>query len=335
MNIIAKLKAWLRLFRAHTLVLEAPMAVLGAAIGLGTLFDWRVCLWLIFGGAYHYIGYGMNSYVDWKKGFDKDDERKQHHPLNTGEIEPYHAKYAIYGLLVGLLLFLFIMTFQQPKALILSGVMVASGILYNYFGKYTSLKAIPISIAHTLVFFIPYYLYTEQVEQYVILITAAYFIHHFYQISISGDIKDIDQDEASLIQTLGATVYKNKYEGVDYLATSNKVLIMAYGLTIAQMFLAYMSMYITNSMGVTVLVGAIFGALTVYESDKMLQPGKFKRSTRLEHISRREFFGYSTVHSASIIVIGLQNFVVLLVCMLVYLGLVSKFIWGNWLVPEV
>lgn len=335
MSFVSQTKAWLRLFRAHTLVLEAPIAVLGAAIGLGTFFDWRVGMWLLFGGAYHYIGYGMNSYVDWKKGFDKDDERKQHHPLNTGEIDPHEAKLAIYILLLGLIIFLAIITFSKPAAFGLSALMIVSGIAYNYFGKYTSLKAIPISIAHTLVFFIPYYLYTDSLDMYVLLMTAAYFVHHFYQIAISGDIKDIDQDEASLIQKLGAELDQGELANVDFFMGNSKVLILGYGLALIQMFLTFGAIFTSEPILVTIVIAVAFAAMTLYETDNMLQSGKFERSSRLEYISRREFFGYSMVHSVSIYVISPEAFIGLLICMFVYLGLVSKFIWGNWLVPEV
>jgi|APHM01.1.fsa_nt_gi UbiA prenyltransferase family. len=154
MNVVESTRSWLQLFRAHTVILEAPMALIGAAIGVGTFVDPRVGAWLLFGALYHIVGYGMNSYVDWKKGFDKDDPMKQHHPLNTGDIDPETAKKVIYGLTGALVVYLFALTYSSPPAVGLSVLMIVSGLIYNYFGKYTILKFVPISIAHTLVFFI-------------------------------------------------------------------------------------------------------------------------------------------------------------------------------------
>lgn len=335
MNITRQTKAWLRFFRAHTVVLEAPMALLGAAIGIGSVLDPRVGLWLLFGVAYHNIGYGMNSYVDWKKGFDKDDERKQHHPLNTDEIKPNTAKKVTFILMALLVTFLAVMTISDIVALGLSVLMVVSGVAYNYFGKYTSLKAVPISIAHTLVFFIPYYLYTDSITVFGILITSAYFVHHFYQIAVSGDIKDIDQDEASLIQKLGAKLVDGEIMGVNYFITTNKILIFGYGTAVVEMFLAHGAVFYMNPSPYVIGITAIMGTLTIYDTDNMLQSGAFEREKRLEYISRREFFGYTMIHSASILVIGWEAFAVLIISMLVYLATVSKFIWGNWLVPDV
>lgn len=335
MNVSYRLKVWLRFFRAHTVILEAPMAVIGAALAIGTIYDYRVGLWLIFGVLYHLVGYGMNSYVDWKDGFDKDDPKKQHHPLNTGDISHNTAKNVIYAMTFLLLFYILLLTLGDPIAIGLAILMVASGISYNYFGKYTSLKAIPISISHTMVFFIPYYLYSDQIDVFAVLITGAYFIHHIYQISISGDIKDIDQDEASLIQKLGAELYEKEYPDIDYFSATESVIILSYTLTVAQIAIVSGAVYYIGASSAALVFISVTAGLLIYETDSMLTSGSFDRTQRLKHISRREFFGYSMIHAVSIIVISWSSFIIIITSMIVYLGLVSKFIWGNWLVPEV
>jgi len=336
MDVVKQSKAWLRLFRAHTVILEAPMAFLGAVVGIGAVADPRVGLWLLFGIGYHLVGYGMNSYVDWKKGFDKDDDQKQHHPLNTGDIQPSQAKKVIYGSTAALFAYLFALTYTNLTAVGLSGLMVGSGLAYNYLGKYTELKAIPISIAHTLVFFIPYYLYASELSTWVLAMTAAYFIHHIYQIAISGDIKDIQQDEASLLKSLGVHVKPHKHmPDVGVFITSSKALILAYFLAILQLTLAIGGIVLNGFTVLDLTISIVFASAMIYYTDKMLQQGAFIRSKRVKYISSKELFGYTLIHSASTAVIGTVGFTLMLVSMLVYLGIVSKFIWGNWLVPEV
>lgn len=340
MNLVHKSKSWLRLLRAHTVILEAPMAFLGAAIGLGTVYDPRVGLWLLFGVLYHLVGYGMNSYVDWDKGFDKEDQRKQHHPLNTGDIHPDTAKKVIYAMTVALVIYMLVLVDLHPPSVGLSVLMIASGLAYNYLGKYITLKAVPISIAHTLVFFIPYYTYARTVTPFIAVVTAAYFVHHIYQIAISGDIKDIDQDEASLLKSMGATVkrydcIRSDSDEVNIFKASNLAMAFAYLLTITQFVLSAIPISETSTGLISVIIVAVFGGLTLINTDLMIRPGPFLRQKRLRYISQREFTGYSMVHSISIVVIGLEVFAAMMVCMVVYLGLVSKFIWGNWLVPEV
>jgi len=335
MSYTKQVKAWLQLTRAHTVVLEGPIAVLGAALSLGTLFDYRVGLWIVFGVMYHLIGYGMNSYVDWDKGFDKEDERKQHHPLNTGSIEPDKAKKVIGVSFVLLFVYLFALTYHDLIALGMSVLMVISGVAYNYFGKYTIMKSIPISIAHTLVFFIPYTLYSDSVGMFGLYVTLAYFVHHFYQIAISGDIKDLDQDEASLIQYLGAKVEDGPVSSVKRFSTSPTILIFAYGTSVVEIGLTFVGEYSITPDTASIFVTLVFAGLTFYDTDNMLQSGAFLRESRLKYISRREFFGYTMIHSLSIQILGIKQFGLIVLCMLIYLGLVSKFIWGNWLVPDV
>lgn len=335
MSLSTKVKAWLRLFRAHTAVLEAPMAFLGAALGLGTVFHPLVFAWLLFGVMYHFAGYGMNSYVDWKKGFDKEDQRKQHHPLNTGDINPDTARNVVFGITGLLFVYGLVLVSVRIESLLLVLLMVVSGLAYNYIGKFTQLKSIPISIAHTLVFFIPYYIYAGEVETYVALMTAAYFVHHIYQIAISGDIKDIDQDEASLLKSLGANVVESTRYSTNKFVTSEKSLVFSYVLTVLEMSLAIGSVFYGEGDIHVITLGVILAAVMLYETDEMLQSGAFLRSKRLEHISRREMFGFIMIHSAAIPVIGWYVFGLMVLSMIIYLGVVSKFIWGNWLVPEV
>jgi len=335
MKIISQTKSWLQLFRAHTVVLEAPMAILGAAIGLGTFFDPRVGVWAIFGAFYHLVGYGMNSYVDWAKGYDKNDERKQHHPLNRRDISPDTAKKVIYASTFGLALFALAIGGFSEIAFIFTTIMFASGLIYNFLGKKLTLKPIPISIAHTTVFLYPYYLYSGEITIYAGAITIAYFIHHIYQIAVSGDIKDLDQDEASLIKSMGADVIEEPSRGVKIFLHSTTMLFFAYILTSIELLFGIGSIIAKSGFGNVIIPGAIFGAVMLYETDKMLTPGKFLRSKRLQHISRREFAGYSMIHVASIPIIGWKNFGLLIACMVLYLITVSKFIWGTWITPDV
>jgi 4-hydroxybenzoate polyprenyltransferase len=311
------------------------MAILGAALGLGTIYDPRIGLWLLFGALYHFVGYGMNSYVDWKKGFDKDDPRKQHHPLNSGSLEPNKARNVIFSLSAALVLFSVAIGGFTIQAVVITSLMMLLGLSYNYLGKFTRLKAVPISGVHTLVFIFPYLTYAPEIELYVVLISIAYFIHHFYQIAISGDIKDIDQDESSLIKSMGATIDRIGNGKADNFHSSDKVLIFAYTLTMLQLFFALINITTHDKYLSVLCLGAVLGGITIWDTDKMLSSGAFKRDKRLKHISRRELAGYTMIHVGSVPALGFQAFGVLVFSMLLYLGIVSKFIWGNWLIPKV
>lgn len=327
-------RKWLILFRAHTAILEAPLAVLGAWLALGSANEPILLGWLGFGMLYHYVGYGMNSYADWKKGFDKEDPQKQHHPLNKGTIEPDLAKKVIFGLLGALILSgialggLNIITLGSLLA------MVFFGVLYNYFGKFMTLKFIPISIVHTMVFVFPYLVYSEQISEGFILITLAYFTHHAFQIIISGDVKDICQDEASLIKELGTTVgYGVVYE--DEFDAGMRVMLLTFSLCIAQVILATSAAFFFGGGIVTYVLIVILGIWMFYEADKIITNGPVDREGRLEHISKKEIAGYLMVHSSLTPIIGIEGYAIVVIFMLGYLLPISKYMWGNWVKPEV
>lgn len=334
MSITDSVRQWLILFRAHTAILEAPLAVLGAALALEGFDNLVLVGWLAFGILYHYVGYGMNSYVDWKKGFDKDDPRKQHHPLNKGTIEPDNAKKAIFGSLALLIIVGIALGGINLTTLASLTVMVGCGLLYNYFGKVTIFKSVPISIVHTMVFVFPYVTYTNEISPAFLLITGAYFIHHIFQIAISGDVKDIDQDEASLIQRLGANVgygivYDNKFE------PGSTVLFLSYFLCVAEIGLATAGSFFIGGFGVSEPIIILLGIWTLYETDKVVQNGSLAREERVEHMSRRELAGYLLIHSTMIPVVGLAEYGVITALMFTYLLSTSKFMWGNWIKPDV
>jgi 1,4-dihydroxy-2-naphthoate octaprenyltransferase len=330
-----KVRDWLQFGRMHTVILEAPMAVLGAVIGIGSLWDYRVLLWLIFGILYHWCGYSMNSYVDYKKGFDKDDPRKSHHPLPDVRININKAKKVAMFSTVILLVYGLVLVGFSTHGIALIGLMFVSGVSYNYLGKYTRLKFIPISIAHTLVFFIPYYLYTDNIELWVILMTTAYFIHHIYQIAISGDLKDIDQDEASLIQDLGVKLKYYRSEDTSYFIAPGKSLALFYTVAIAQLIVTVAALAIPNPPLPELIITAILLALMLMTVDEMLKQGVYIREERLKWISLKEFLGYLGIHSVAMHVISIEVFVIMGIIMLLYLSSVSKFIWGTYLVPKV
>lgn len=331
---LGQVRAWLRLFRAHTVILEAPLAVLGAGLALGSIYEPVILLWAVFGITYHLVGYGMNSYVDWEKGFDKDDPEKQHHPLNTGEIRPERAKQAIFGMFGGLILLGLYLGNFSVLAFASMIVMVVSGMAYNYLGKYTVLKFIPISVVHTMVFVYPFLVYAKSVTNAFLLIACAYFVHHVFQIAISGDVKDIAQDEASLIKSLGSRVTRGLAHEMMFYPTL-KVLYLAYLLTIVQVALVLAATILLGNTLLYVSPLVIASLWMLYEVDRVISAGPYHRESRVSHMSRKELAGYATIHSSMIPVIGLDGIFVIFVLMLSYLVTSSKFMWGNWIKPDV
>jgi 4-hydroxybenzoate polyprenyltransferase len=326
--------AWLRLFRAHTAILEVPLAVTGAVLGLGTFWHIDVVAWALFGVIYHFAGYGMNSYVDWKKGFDKDDPYKQHHPLNTRTLSPSEAKKGVYAVLCVLIITALVLTGPTLQSVGLILLMLVSGVAYNYFGKLTSLKFIPIAIVHTMVFILPYQTYSSGFSILSLLVAGAIFTHQVFQIMISGDIKDITQDEASLLQDMGAQVMEIS-NGEKILTTGDGVQVAGYFLVILEISLIVSVLTLGSTTLTHIVITSAFSAAMLYYSDKVIQDGVYVRTRRIRSMSLKELSGVAMILTSITAVVGATPVFVVLGANLAYFLPVSKLLWGNWVRPEV
>lgn len=338
MGVVKKARAWLILFRAHTAILEVPLAVLGAGLALGTVFHYDMVYWIVFGVAYHFIGYGMNSYVDWVKGYDQNDEYKQHHPLNTGDIRPDTARKVIMGLLAVFTVYALWLGNFSIVAVVGVAVMLVAGVSYNYFGKVTEHKYIPIAVVHTMVFVYPYITYTTQVIPSIVLGAVAFFVHNVYQIALSGDIKDMEQDESSLIRSWGARVYE-EVNGAKVIDLGQKARSVGLMLVLIEAILA-LSIYVVevetdvfNNIFILPLV--LMTIWTLREHFTLTENQPFNRDKLVSTMSRKELSGIWMIVAAFSPHIGATGFAAVVVCSIAYLVPMSRFMWGTWIRPDV
>lgn len=344
-----KIRHWLVFFRAHTGSLEAPIAGLGAAAALGSVFEPEVVLWALVGLLYHYAGYGQNSYYDWKNGFDKDDPHKQHHPLNTGAISPRIADLAANGAVVSYLAVTLWLVRSSLLAISIALGAFVCGIVYNLLGKKFTHKYIFISISHSSLFIIPYALYSA-IDLFAVLILTALILQHIFQIAISGDIKDIGQDESSLLDSIGIECYKigvfskdsQEYKSKGFnIRCSMKAVVIVILLTLLQ---GSLSLYAVKKAALVVTIQEQLAALILIFigifsllmlSGHIVKTGEYNREKRLRYISLREVVGFWTIYAALIPTIGLIGYVIALILSVCYVIIHSKFMWGTLIRPQV
>lgn len=337
---IEQLRQWLIFFRSHTGMLEMPIAAFGAAAALGTIWEVEVGLWAIAGLMYHYAGYGQNSFYDWNNGYDKDDPHKQHHPLNTGDIKPRHANIAANGAVILTIVYMVFIARQSLTAILLIGVAVVCGLLYNIVGKVFTHKYIFISIAHSLLFLIPYTVYANDIELFAILIFLALVVHHVFQIAISGDIKDIEQEESSVLNIIGISLnstvdeFGNSIKVLDKTTTANIFII---SISVLQIFLTVESAIVMGYLP-DIYFGSIvgiLGGLLISLSMFIVSSKEFIRSKRMKYISVRELVGFWMIYAALIPVIGINQYIVGFILCILYLIIHSRFMWGTIIRPKV
>jgi len=332
MAVKRRVRSWLVFSRSHTAILEAPIAALGAALALSSFWNIEVLKWTVFGFLYHVVGYSMNSYADWKNGFDKDDPNKKHHPLNTGDISPKAAEYFVKGSTVLLLVYALILTNFKTEALVILCIMVLSGVSYNYFGKITQHKYIMLSVAHTSVFLLAYMSYDGSYSNIIWIGALAYFIHHVFQILISGDVKDVEMDESSLVQDLGMEIdYLN---GRKLLDVDPSVIVISYIIAILEGVIVIGILLFFDPANYIIALTIILFAWMVMEVDDVVSEGIYNRSSRVAAMSRKELAGLWMIFASFTSAIGIKAFIGMVVLSLAYFIPISYLMWGG-LKPDV
>jgi len=328
MNTKKTIKSWLIFFRAHTAILEAPMAALGAALAIGHFWNLEVLMWAIFGVLYHFVGYGMNSYADWKNGYDVDDPNKNHHPLNTGDISGNTAKLVVQISTVFLIVYGIVASGLNVEPLVVLTAMVVIGVTYNYAGKLTQHKYMLVALVHSLVFLLPYVVYQPDVSNIIWVAVLAYFVHHVFQILISGDVKDIEMDESSLVQSLGMSIEHTK-SGEKLLDVDPSVVAISYIVGILEGVIVIAILLFFDPPTYTIVLTLSMMAWMIIEIDDIIGEGYYKRDKRVAAMSRKELAGLWMIFAAFTGQIGLEAWIGMVALSLAYFIPVSKIMWGG------
>lgn len=327
-------KPYLQLTRAHTAPLEAIPALLGAFLATQGELTLSVILWLISGLLYHLAGYSMNSLVDWQKGYDKDDPGKQHHPLNSGELTEYQAKIFTYGLFAFGIIYTAVLAYPSIKALVIMAIGIIFGVLYNIKGKETQYKFVYISIAHSTVFAIPYAALGGNLSSPTFLLGIAFvFVWVVFQISVSGEIKDIVQDdEENFLRHLGTEVEDyGMYNQVTY---SQGAQSYAHGVKALNIAIALGIIGFNIDI---IALGGVFAsaAICLFITVIMISSGIYDRQDNIQQMSLIEMFTafmfvfavtgiIDTTYTAGIIIISV-----------LWVVTMNKYMWDSFIGPKV
>lgn len=337
------MRRWLQLTRAHTAPLETVPAVVGALLATNGEITQGVLLWGVAGLMYHLSGYGMNSYEDWNGGFDKEDPFKQHHPLNSGEIDPDEAKSFVYVFLVATVVYTYWLAlfYGHYTASIVITIGLVGGVAYNYIGKYTEHKYIFISIAHTSMFIAPYVSLGGDNPIVIILGGALVFNWVVYQIAVSGEIKDIVTDEANFLKDrFGVKVDVEKSYNLDVVSEESYVYdthdAQVYGgsLRLAIGVFGVLLALHFGSVSAAALV-ALISAVSIYISSEMLQSGEYRRGMRIQDMSMIEICSMGVLLASTLPVIGLDIALTLFIGSGLWVVSMNLYMWGTVIAPEV
>ena len=319
------------------------ITITGSALAVGTIWDVKVLLFLIFGWLYHNAGYGHNSAEDFIQGYDKDDPHKSHHPLQRGALDPQTARYACIILVVLSFLFgIFISDFNLT-AMVLLGIITFMGALYNVAGKRMKGKIIPIAIAHSLLFPFAYFgsggslttiseypFFREAFVLAAILGTVYLVIQIIYQIMIEGDLKDIDMDEASFLKTMGAGVEGDRFipssftRVFSFIIKSSSIGVLFWILFLGKGTILLYILLFALAFLMLILDESLMGDRTWDHSDTV------RSMAIMEVVST-----FALILALAPMIGGIVSALIVMVLNFVYFVLMNRYLWGTFLKPRV
>lgn len=310
---------------------------MGAALAGGTVWSVNVLLWGMVGVLYHLAGYGHNSITDWVNGFDKDDPHKQHHPLNTGTITEGKAKLFIRILLVLTAVLTIGLAYPDPAAMGAVGVAMICGFAYNYIGKLTELKFVFISIAHSMLFVIPFFALGGEGGSKALELGLIYmFLWIVFQISVSGEIKDIKQDESNFLRNLGVN-FKEMPHIADktWMEFSGYAKKYAYSLKTLTIITSILIAVSLNSDAYIYMMITILSVVMISGTVNLMSNGKWDRNSKVSQMSLIEMYTTYMFIVSFIGIIGViaAGFIIGLSTLWVIGG--NRLLWGTFVAPDV
>lgn len=317
----------------QTVPLEGISAVLGASLAVRGLFNIEVLLFGVYALLYHSAGYSMNSVEDWKRGHDKEDEAKSHHPLNAGTIDVTTAD-RFYKLLFAITaIYAISLSFISPNtigslAVIIIGV--SFGVIYNLYGKLTVLKAVPISIAHSSVFVFPYVALGGDITSIVFLLSLSFvLIWYLFEISVSGEIKDIKQDEENFLLYLGANT------GLAGVSFSSLVRQYAHGLNLLKISIVVFIISLAGTNKFLIAVIFLLSILLLLYTSRMLDDGAMNREQRIRQMSSIEMITAFLLTLSLSYIIGFTGTVLIIVGSTIWIVSFNLYLWNTIVGPKV
>lgn len=325
---------WLQLFRAQTapatifLVLTTWMAAGGELFSLEGLV---LGLWALL---MHWLSFGHNSlqdsitvpYIGAMKTWDQMDPAKRHHPLIRGAISVQAAQKVVNtGLLVlGVIAIAIILAFAKNPVLALVGVFLfwIFGTVYNQqlSCKTTVLGFIPITACFTSLSVMVWFIGAASMTALAALIFAYWMLRIWFQIDISGNIKEIRTIEKSIIKRLGAGVR-------DGVFVPGRMPFYAWALTAAEIAVGlWIYLKYAFTLWTLPLILLLMG-VGVYFGRELVKEREWRREKSLLHMSIVEIAFIYALPTALMPIIGYVEVLTLMVLGVIYFFGINKLLW--------
>jgi 4-hydroxybenzoate polyprenyltransferase len=243
------------------------------------------------------------------------------------------AKVITYGLIGITALYATALAYPSTIAIGIGVFMAVSGLAYNFYGKRTSLKFLYIATAHSLVFVIPYVSGGGGINPVAILSWAFIYIWVMYQISISGELKDMETEEENFIKSMGGSIKRN------VVVIPFKIKAFAFSMSLFLFIVSVIVVGMTEGellVQLATLLALVFLlSLRMKNENEVLKSTNFMRSKRLLGISIIEMTSLFMFIVMLNGIAGLLTTATMATLSVVWLVTFNKIEWGTAISPEV
>ena len=333
MTLKEKVRGWLQIFRAQTAPATIILVLSSYLVGGGNLFTVEGLSLGIFALLFHWFTYGHNSLMDTVSGHDLRDKQKAHHPLVRGAISLESAHKVIHtGLFILTLIGIWLALKGDGNpflAMAWFAIFITAAHAYNDgLSKTTVWSFAPIAICFTAFALFSYYISATKMSDLMFFVALYFAVTWIFQISLSGELKEITEKEANLLRYMGAKISNNRLElgKAKYYGWLVKLVNLGVGC------------YILYRFGFNLLSIALFAllaALAIYFCHELTKDRIWDRNKSLVHMALEEIATIYIIPTVLIPVIGIAASATLMLFGIVYFILYNIFLWGTILRPRV
>lgn len=309
--------------RTHTASLTMPVVMIAALVAHYSI-TW-VFLFAIFAYCFHATGFMQNNIFDYK--WDVTDPYKTHFPQMKGQINMYRA-FLIDTAGIGLTFIygMYLTDWGLPQFVFLTMSLLA-GTLYNLYNKQSRLGPVLISLCYSML--IPFVMFGHDVTQLMVVYTAFAFLSLYFQIGVSGYIKDIEVNQYNTMENLGTRLIAGKI----IFSTKAWAYSMALRTSVAmtgEVALLYMKLYM-----IPVWVYVILQITTLYFTAVMLRNSSWIRNRYLKLMSAIEVMNYLSIAVLFYPLYGLYWTLLLVAFPVAWFMAFNRIFYGTTIAPNV
>ena len=324
MNIVKKkVKGVLSLMSIQSTPLTVGALLFGYGSIEGAILTMDIIPLIVAGALSHWAFYGMNDVMDLE--YDKKQGRSEK-PLVSGLISPRTAITLIimlcfYSLTIA-------MEYFEILAVVLFVVSFICGAAYNFTSKTSPYAAVWLGEWGAAIV-LTGAAFAGDVNVYS-TIFAMILGAHMLWMTFVGDLKDLDQDEASIPSLLNCSIKRRSEES--YLFTTIPMNVILFLVITSEVALILAAPLLEVMRGGDVIVTVLTGFcafLLVKSSDRVLSQKPFEPSRMKRDIALRELVTVLGIAVASLSFMGYQSVLVLGFAVLIWGTLIQTLLYGH------